>query len=132
MTALHLYVRTPAGLLVDRPVDAIVAEDLDGWFGIHPGRADLIAALPPGLLTFRDADGECFVANTGGLLDLRAGACRVMVADAQVERSLDELAPAVEATMIERRRRSDARRATFEDLEREVLRRMAKEVAYGG
>ncbi|WP_428265069.1 F0F1 ATP synthase subunit epsilon [Haliangium sp.] len=127
MSALRLRLRTPAGLLVDRPVRAITAEDRDGWFGIAPGRADIVAALPPGLLVFRDDEGEAFVALAGGLLDLRGDECRVMAREAVMSRALDEVAEQVAAQRARRRARGEARREVMLDLVREAMRRLAQE-----
>lgn len=127
MSTFRLRLRTPAGLLVDRPVYALTAEDLDGWFGIAPGRADLVAVLPPGLLVFRDAEGETFVALAGGLLDLRAGECRVMVREAVMSRALERVAGDVAARQRERRARGRAQRGVMFELVREAMRRMAAE-----
>ena len=67
---LRLSVRSPRGLHLDAEVDAITAEDSSGWVGVLPGRQDFVAVLPPGLLLFRDSDGEGYVAVAGGLLEL--------------------------------------------------------------
>lgn len=129
---LRLRLRTPAGLLVDQPVSAVTAEDLDGWFGIAPGRADLVAVLPPGLLVFRDpkseGEGEGFVALAGGLLDLRANECRVMARQAVMSRDLERIADQVAAHLRQRRARGRAQRGAIFELVREALRRMAREV----
>lgn len=122
---LQLQLRTPPRLLCDRPVHAITAEDQSGWFGILPGRTDLIARLPPGLLTFRDSEGETFVALSGGLLELRDGCCRVLVQNAELSRSLDEVAGALEAALRRRRERSQRQLGVLAELEREALRRLA-------
>lgn len=126
MSQVHLLVRTPSGLLFDAQVQAIVAEDRSGWFGVRPGCADLVAVLPPGLLTFRDAEGEGFVALAGGLLDLRGSDCRVVLRDAVLSRRLDDVAAALEAHRDKRRRGTERQRGTLQDLVREALRRMAK------
>lgn len=124
---LRLGVRTPAGLLVDRPVQRVLAEDLSGWFGIRPGRLDLVAVLPPGLLAWGDGAEEGWVALSGGLLDLRRGECRVLarhaVASSQLEALADELARLLE----ERRARGAVQREVADDLAREALRRLARE-----
>jgi F-type H+-transporting ATPase subunit epsilon len=127
VTGLRLSIRTPEGLLIDRVVAAISAEDESGWFGILPGRRDVLASLPPGLLTFRDDDGEGFVALSGGLLELRGGQCRVMVREAQHSRELADVAEALADALSLRRRRGHRRRDVLSDLEREALRRMARE-----
>ncbi|MCA9623430.1 MAG: hypothetical protein KC731_30625 [Myxococcales bacterium] len=124
---LHLEIRTPRGLLVDGPIRRLAAEDLDGWFGILPGRTDVVAALPAGLLVFEDEDGEAFLALAGGLLDLRAGDCRVMAREAVLSRDLDAISEAVDAHIDERRRRGGRQRDVMADLAREALRRLATE-----
>ena len=75
-------------------VASVVAEDRDGWFGIRPGRADLVALLPAGLLVFRDPGpegAEGFVALSGGVLDLAGSRCRVLAGDAVLSRSLEDI-----------------------------------------
>ncbi|MBK6515279.1 MAG: F0F1 ATP synthase subunit epsilon [Polyangiaceae bacterium] len=128
MSALRLALRSSSGLLFDGPVEAISAEDQSGWFGVLPGREDLIAVLPPGLLMFRDEQGEAFVALAGGLLDLRRERCRVLARDALVERSLDEVAGRVETLLTLRRQAGARRRSVVDDLAKEAMRRLALEV----
>jgi len=125
--SLELLVRQPTGLLYRGAVRRVMAEDLDGWFGIRPGRADLVAALPAGFIAFEDGRGEAFVAHAGGLLDLRSDVCRVMVRDAVLDRDVDTLAALVEVRRKERARRSSEQRAVFDELAREALRRLARE-----
>ena len=127
MSPLWLSLRTPHGLLVDREVDALSAEDEAGWFGVLPGRQDLIACLPAGLLTFRARDGEHFVAHASGLLELHAGRCRVMLHEATLAASLAEVADALARARAVRRARSERRSGVLGDLEREALRRLAAE-----
>ncbi|MCB9762072.1 MAG: F0F1 ATP synthase subunit epsilon [Alphaproteobacteria bacterium] len=127
MTPLHLELRTPSGLVLDQPVQAITAEDRSGWFGIRPGRADVIAVLPPGLLVFRDADGEGFVALAGGLLSLEAGRCRVVSLEAVVARELDAIAEQVAQQARRRRERAALHQGVVRDLAREALRRLLQE-----
>ncbi len=125
MTNLHLAIRSPSGLLVDEPVEAISAEDQTGWFGILPGREDVVAVLPPGLLVYRSGDREVFVAIAGGLLDLCAGGCRVMTRDAVASENLDEVAEVVQRHVLRRRERRKEHAGIMEDLVREALRRLA-------
>jgi F-type H+-transporting ATPase subunit epsilon len=50
-------------------VSSIVAETSEGSFGLLPHRLDCVAALVPGILTFRTAaDGEVLVAVDEGVL----------------------------------------------------------------
>ena len=124
--ALTLRLRTPRALLVDEEVAAIDAEDLDGWFGLRPGRADLVAALPPGLLIFRDGQGDGFVALAGGLLDLHEGECRVTCRVAVMSRELDEVAAEIDRQLARRDARAERDRDAMTELAREALRRLAE------
>lgn len=126
MTPLRLRLRTPQGLVLDRPVQAVVAEDRSGWFGIWPGRADLLAVLPPGLLVFRDTEGEGFVALSGGLLDLRAGDCRVLASHAAWSADLDAIADDLRAQARQRSSQATLHRGVIGDLAREAMRRLAR------
>jgi F-type H+-transporting ATPase subunit epsilon len=125
---LRLQLRTPEQLLVDRDVSAIKAEDRSGWVGILPGREDVIVVLPPGLLVFRDGEGETYVALAGGLLDLRGGVCRVLAREAMLDRNLDSIADHVESLLKKRRAANARQRSVLDDLVREVMRRLALEV----
>jgi F-type H+-transporting ATPase subunit epsilon len=128
VSVLQLQLRTPHGLVVDQAVLAITAEDKSGWFGIGPGRADLVAVLPPGLLTFRDAAGEVFVALAGGLLEMQRGRCRVLAREAVISRNLDEIADQLESHLARRNARREAQLGVMDELVREALQRMAEEV----
>lgn len=128
MTMFRFILRTPRALLVDAEVSLISAEDADGWFGIRPGREDVVAALVPGLLLFEDEAGEGFVALAGGLLDMHDGTCRVMAREAVVARELDAVADALEESMALRRRHAEARSDAIDDLAKEMMRRLVEEV----
>lgn len=124
MSDLLLEVRTPLGQLLARPVLAVTAEDRSGWFGIRPGRTALVAVLPPGLLTFRDQEGEGFVALSGGLLDHDGRRCRVLVTEATVSRDLDALAGDVARQEMRRAERREIHQGVVQDLAKEALRRL--------
>jgi F-type H+-transporting ATPase subunit epsilon len=127
VTGLRLLIRAPEGLLYEGEVSRVVAEDLDGWFGIRPGRADLLSALAPGLLIFEDAEGEGYLALVAGLLDLRAGVCRVMSREAVLSRDLSSLTERVEANRRSGEVGGDRQRDVVDDLAREALVRIARE-----
>jgi F-type H+-transporting ATPase subunit epsilon len=127
MKALHLQLRTPEGVVLDQQVHAITAEDRSGWFGIRPGRTDLVAVLPPGLLVYRDEQGEGFVALAGGLLSLAGNLCRVISLEAATARDLDAIAAQVAHQERRRRQRAEVHRGVVRDLAREALRRLLRD-----
>jgi F-type H+-transporting ATPase subunit epsilon len=128
MARLVLRVRTPSRTVIDRPVRAVRAEDEDGWFGIGPGRTELVALLPVGLLVYRDDDGEGYVAVGGGLLHMRGEECRVMVRDAVASRDLSAIGAELDRYVEQRRERVERERGIIDELAREALRRLAQEV----
>jgi F-type H+-transporting ATPase subunit epsilon len=128
MARLVLRVRTPSRTVLDQPVRSIRAEDEEGWFGVRPGRAELVAVLPVGLLVYRDDDGEGYVAVGGGLLHARGGECRVMVRDAVASRDLSDLGAELDRYVEQRRERIEREREIIDELAREALRRFAQEV----
>lgn len=132
MSALRLRVRTPDGLVLDRDVRSLRVEDEDGWVGVLPGRRDLIALLPPGLVLFTDDEGDGFVAISGGLLELTDGDCRVVTGDARLARAAREAADLLDALFVARKERGERRRDVLDDLEREALRRVAGAVRESG
>lgn len=78
---LHLTVTTPMDVLVDEPAAASVrGEDDSGGFGILPGHADFLTALPASVLRWRGSDGVVhFCALRAGLMTV-SGGNRVAVA----------------------------------------------------
>jgi F-type H+-transporting ATPase subunit epsilon len=57
------------GTLVDRPARRVVAEGIDGAFGLLPRHIDFVAALAPGLLSFvAEDEEEVVVALDAGVL----------------------------------------------------------------
>lgn len=124
---LRLAIRTPGGLLFDGPVTAVRAEDASGWFGVRPGREDVVAVLPPGLLLFVDDSGEGFVALAGGLLSLERGVCRVTTREAVLSRSLEDVGDRLGELQRLRGQQADTRRDVLHQLAREALRRMVRE-----
>lgn len=66
---MRLKVLLPSHILIDEPVQKIIAEGLDGSFCLKPRHIDFVSALKPGLLQFIAESGEeIFVAIDEGIL----------------------------------------------------------------
>lgn len=63
-TALTLEVATPLGLALSVQTDSVQAPSVVGEFGVLPGHVPLLAALKPGILTYRK-DGQLLRAAVG-------------------------------------------------------------------
>ncbi len=66
---MRLKILLPSHILIDEPVQKIIAEGQDGPFCLEPRHVDFVSALKPGLLQFIAKDGqEVFVAMDEGIL----------------------------------------------------------------
>ncbi len=66
---MRLKLLLPSHILIDEPVQKIIAEGQDGSFCLEPRHVDFVSALKPGLLQFIAENGqEVFVAMDEGIL----------------------------------------------------------------
>jgi F-type H+-transporting ATPase subunit epsilon len=76
----QLLVITPDRVLVERPVASIRVPGTDGFFGILPNHAPMLAAVGAGPLSIHDTAGQIenmFIAD--GFLEVRNNKVRVVV-----------------------------------------------------
>jgi F-type H+-transporting ATPase subunit epsilon len=64
-TTLELEVATPLGMALSVQTDSVQVPSVNGEFGVLPGHVPLLAALRPGILTYRK-DGQLQRAAIGG------------------------------------------------------------------
>ena len=81
---MHLRILLPTRILVDRPVDKVIAEAENGSFCLLPRHIDFVAALVPGLLSYSQGQEEEFVAGDDGILGKNGPEVLVSVRDAVV------------------------------------------------
>src|SRR5689334_11418950 len=53
-TSLTLEVATPLGMALSVQTDSVQVPSVEGEFGVLPGHVPLLAALKPGILTYRE------------------------------------------------------------------------------
>jgi F-type H+-transporting ATPase subunit epsilon len=123
---MELEVLLPHGVFLnERNVVRIVAESLEGSFGLLPHRLDCVAALVPGILGFETAEaGERFIAVDEGLL-VKAGArvC-VTVRRALAGQDLARLRDAVEREFRQLDEETRSQRAVLAKLETRLVSRL--------
>jgi F-type H+-transporting ATPase subunit epsilon len=68
---LTLEVATPSRLVVSESVDEVVAPGTEGYFGVLPRHAPLLATLGIGELTYRIGRDEFHLAVSGGFAEVR-------------------------------------------------------------
>jgi len=76
-TTLMLEVATPLGMALAVETDSVQAPSMAGELGVLPGHVPLLAALRPGILTYKQG-GELLKAAIGGGF-VEAGASHVRV-----------------------------------------------------
>jgi F-type H+-transporting ATPase subunit epsilon len=107
-------------------VKRIVANTLQGSFGILPNRLDCVAALTPGILTFEtDADLEHYVALDEGVLVKEGGNVFISVRNAVGGEDLGNLRATVAREFLKLDEQEKATRSVLTKLETGFLRRLA-------
>ncbi|MBN1420063.1 MAG: F0F1 ATP synthase subunit epsilon [Planctomycetes bacterium] len=123
---MRLRILLPTRVLMDEEVEAVVAEGVDGEFGLLPRHQDLVACLAPGILSYRARGAERFVAVHGGVLVKAGDVVDVSTRDAvagddpaALERAVQERFAAADAN-------DRAARSAVEKLEFATIRRLVE------
>ncbi len=124
---MHLKILLPFQIFADKvDVSSIVAETVAGSFGILPHRLDCVAALTPGILTYKsESDGEVFVAVDEGVLAKTGGDVLVSVRRALGGKDLAQLRDAVEKQFLTLDAQEQSVRTAMAKVETGFLRRLA-------
>lgn len=70
---LRFELVTPSGSVLDREVDEVLIPGVDGEFGVLPGHIPFLAAIQPGVVTFRANARVETVAVGRGFAEVGAG-----------------------------------------------------------
>ena len=87
--ALTLEVATPSRLVVAEPADEVVVPGSQGYFGVLPGHAPLLATLGIGELTYRHGATQHHLALTGGFAEVRNDKVIVLAENAERPEEID-------------------------------------------
>lgn len=123
---MRLTVLVPTEVVVDREVDAVVAESLDGSFGLLPHHLDVVAPLAAALFAYRIGGEETFLAVDGGTLVKCGDEVLVSTPRAVCGPGLDDLRTTVARTFREVQDRERDARAALVRLETDLLRRFVE------
>jgi len=86
---LTLELATPTRMVVADTVDEVVVPGSDGYFGVLPGHAPLLATLGIGELTYRIGRDERHVAIAGGFAEVRNDKVIVLADTAERPQDID-------------------------------------------
>jgi F-type H+-transporting ATPase subunit epsilon len=116
--ALKLELATPARLVVTTSADEVVVPGVEGYFGVLPGHAPLLAQLGVGEVRYRSGREEHHLAVSGGFAEV--GADRVTILAESAERPEEIDVPRARAA----RERAESRLALRGGEEVDVARAM--------
>src|SRR5581483_1553895 len=86
---LTLELATPTRMVVAETVDEVVVPGSEGYFGVLPGHAPLLATLGIGELTYRSGREERHVAVSGGFAEVRNDKVIVLADSAETPQDID-------------------------------------------
>lgn len=89
MADLTLEVATPTRLVVAESVDEVVVPGTEGYFGVLPGHAPLLATVGIGELTYRKGREEFHLAVAGGFAEVRQDKVIVLADSAERPAEID-------------------------------------------
>lgn len=89
MAELTLELATPTRMVVAETVDEVVVPGSEGYFGVLPGHAPLLATLGIGELTYRSGRDERHVAVSGGFAEVRNDKVIVLADTAELPQEID-------------------------------------------
>ena len=86
---LTLELATPTRLVVSAEADEIVVPGSEGYFGVLPGHAPLLATLGIGEVTYRIGRDEHHVAVCGGFAEVRNDKVIILADSAETPADID-------------------------------------------
>ena len=124
---MNLKILLPFQVFVEKTgVSRIVAENLDGSFGLLPHRLDCVAPLAPGILIYQNEGvGEVYVAVDEGVLVKTGLDVLVSVRNAIGGTDLGQLHAAVETDFLKMNAGEQTVRSVMARMESDFIRRLA-------
>ena len=121
---MHLKLLLPTAVLVDAPIQKLVADAQNGSFGLLPRHIDFTTALRPGILVYADEDGgEHYVGIDEGILVKCRGEVLVSTRNAVVGTDLASLRETVRERYLELDEGEKLARSALARLEVGVVKR---------
>ena len=89
MDKLELDIVTPERRVLAEEVHEVIVPGTDGYMGVRPGHAPLMAVLQVGELTYRDDSGQHVMAVSGGHVEVLRTSVTVLAATAEKADEID-------------------------------------------
>ena len=135
-TSLALEVATPLGMALSVQTDSVQVPSVAGEVGVLPGHVPLLAALKPGILTYREGGQMLRAAVGGGYAEATADRVRVITEYFMRKEQIDVAAAQRDLqsaeTQPQRAEGHDRRRRVPQELQREYEWAQARLLLAGG
>ncbi len=100
--SINLKVITPSMLVIDEPVNEVVAPGELGEFGVLPGHVPFISTLSPGRVKFKsDSETRSLIIH-GGLAEVHENSVRILTDAAERPGSIDQAEAKKELELVEK------------------------------
>jgi F-type H+-transporting ATPase subunit epsilon len=86
---LQLEIVTPERSVLTEQVDEVVMPSLDGYLGVLPGHAPLLAQLGVGEVSYRVGQQRRYLAISGGYAEVQRGSVSVLARTAELSEEID-------------------------------------------
>jgi F-type H+-transporting ATPase subunit epsilon len=86
---LQLEIVTPERSVLTEQVDEVVLPSLEGYMGVLPGHAPLLAQLDVGEVSYRVGQQRKYLAISGGYAEVQRGSVSVLARTAELSEEID-------------------------------------------
>ena len=86
---LMLEVVTPGRQVLSAEVDEVILPSVDGYMGVQPGHAPLLAMLEVGELSYRLGTEQRFMTVTGGFAEVQRNSVSVLAKASELAEEID-------------------------------------------
>ncbi len=86
---LTLEIVTPERLVLSETVVEVVLPSIEGYMGVRPGHAPLLAKLDVGEISYRTDAGEKHLAISGGFAEVLEGGVSILAETAELAEEID-------------------------------------------
>lgn len=86
---LQLEIVTPERSVLTEQVDEVVMPSVEGYMGVLPGHAPLLAQLDVGEVSYRVGQQRKYLAISGGYAEVQRGAVSVLARTAELSEEID-------------------------------------------
>lgn len=100
-STFRFSVVTPSGIVLERDVEGLVVEGLDGYYGLLAGHVESLFALKNGIVRMIRSEGDEFMLTSAGILEAKPAGVTLLTtfvlqadSDIDAEQKLAEFASA--------------------------------------